>query len=99
MTISGIQDKIKTNDYRFSEHTLKQMILRRVERYEITEAILNGKIIEDYPDDKYSPSCLIYGVTSQGRDLHVVVSLPPKVVVITVYEPNENEWINFSIRK
>jgi hypothetical protein len=28
-------------------------------------------VIEEYPTDKYSPSCLIYGVTALGRVLHV----------------------------
>jgi hypothetical protein len=27
--------------------------------FNIKEAILIGEIIEEYPDDKYSPSCLI----------------------------------------
>jgi hypothetical protein len=34
-----------------------------------------GEIIEEYPDDKYSPSCLIYGKTEGGRELHVHAAL------------------------
>ena len=56
-------------------------------------------IIEEYPDDKYSPSCLIYGQTLVRRDLHVQVSLPPKVVIITTYEPDPDEWVDHSIRR
>ncbi|MFO0792498.1 MAG: hypothetical protein U0586_00370 [Candidatus Brocadiaceae bacterium] len=36
------------------------------------------------------PSCLIYGKTKNGRDLHVQISLLPVVVVITTYEPDPN---------
>jgi hypothetical protein len=57
------------------------------------------EIIEEYPDDKYFPSCLIYGKTWKGRDLHVQISLPPLVVVITTYEPDPEEWIGFKIRR
>lgn len=57
------------------------------------------EIIEEYPDDKYSPSSLIYGKTEKGRDLHVQISLPPIVVVITTYEPDPEEWINCKIRR
>jgi len=58
-----------------------------------------GEIIEKYPDDKYSPSCLIYGKTRGERDLHVQVSLPPLVVIITAYEPDESEWIDYRFRR
>ncbi|MGV8149959.1 MAG: DUF4258 domain-containing protein [Alkaliphilus sp.] len=55
--------------------------------------------MEEYPDDKYSPSCLIYGRTRGGRDIHVQLSSPPSVVIITVYEPDESEWINCQVRR
>jgi len=99
MQIDPIRNKILKNEYRFSEHAVKRMIKRFIERFEIEEAIINGEIIEEYPDDKYSPSCLIYGKTKAGRNLHVQVSLPPKVVVITTYEPEPSEWIDCKIRR
>ncbi|MEG4054235.1 MULTISPECIES: DUF4258 domain-containing protein [unclassified Microcoleus] len=33
-----------------------------------------GEVIEEYPDDKYSPSCLIFGLTIANRPLHVQCS-------------------------
>jgi hypothetical protein len=89
-----IQERIRLGDYRFSDHAVKRMLERTIERIEIEEAICNGTIIEEYPDDKYSPSCLIYGQTLDKRDLHVQVSVPPRVVIITVYEPDPSEWID-----
>ena len=99
MPIKPIRDKILKSEHRFSEHAVKRMIKRSIECFEVGEAIINGEIIEDYPDDKYSPSCLIYGKTKNGRDIHVQVSLPPKVVVITTYEPGPDEWIDCKIRR
>ncbi len=75
------------------------MIKRSITRLEIEEAVINGEIIEEYPDDKYSPSCLIYGRTKTGKDLHVQLSLPPSIIVITTYDPDPEEWINCKIRK
>ena len=75
------------------------MIKRSIDRVEIEETVLAGEIIEEYPDEKYSPSCLIYGKTDNGRDLHVQLSLPPLVVIITVYDPDPEEWINGKIRR
>ncbi len=69
--------------------------------HEVKIALLAGEIIEEYPNDKYGPSCLIFGTSSIGRPLHVQCSYPtrPLVKVITVYEPNPLEWINFRSRR
>lgn len=99
MTIKVIQDKIKGGKYRFSDHAVKRMIKRSIDRSEVEQAILSGEIIEEYPEDKYSPGCLIYGKTEEGRNLHVQISLPPRIVVVTVYEPDPREWINHKIRR
>jgi len=99
MDILGIRVKIGAGEYRFSDHSVKQMIKRSVDRFEIEESVSAGEIIEEYPEDKYSPSCLVYGKTKAGRNLHVQLSLPPAVVVVTVYEPEETEWINYRVRR
>lgn len=99
MSIEEIQDKITKSEYRLSDHAVKMMIKRSIKRSELKNAIINGEIIEEYPDDKYSPSCLIYGKTEGGRDLHIQVSLPPKVIIITAYEPDLNEWIDGRVRR
>ena len=91
MTLDGIRNKIKEGQYGFSDHAVKRMIKRSLSRREVETVINEGEIIEEYPHDKYSPSCLVYGKTEAGRDLHIHVSLPPIVVVITAYEPDPEE--------
>jgi hypothetical protein len=78
---------------------VKRMIQRSVTRADVEKVILSGEIIEEYPDDKYSASCLIYGKTEAGRDLHVQVTHAPTVVVITVYEPDPKEWVACRTRR
>ncbi|HAP68090.1 MAG TPA: hypothetical protein DCQ99_10085 [Nitrospinae bacterium] len=99
MSLKDIQSKIKSGDYSFSDHAVKRMIKRDILRPEVEKAVFQGEIIEEYPDDKYSPSCLVYGKTQGGRDLHVQVSFPPSVVIITAYEPDQKEWLNCKIRR
>lgn len=99
MEIEEIKVKIKIVDYRFSDHAVKRMIRRSIARSELEEAVLSGDIIEEYPDDKYSPSCLVYRRTKSGRHLHVQLSLPPAVVVITAYDPDKTEWIAYRVRR
>ena len=94
MTLDGIRNKIKEGQYGFSDHAVKRMIKKSISRQEVETVISEGEIIEEYPHDKYSPSCLVYGKTEAGRDLHIQVSLPPVVVVITAYEPDPGGWEN-----
>ena len=96
-----IRTKIAVDEFEFSKHAVDQTIIRRVSVTEIREAIAKGEIIEDYPDDKYGPSCLIYGKTAGGRAIHVQCSYPSRQVmkIITVYEPDPERWIEFNVRR
>jgi len=99
MEIEAIRVIIGKGEYRFSDHSVKRMIRRSIDRLEIEEAVSYGEIIEEYPDDKYGPSCLVYGKTNAGRHIHVQISLPQSVVIITAYEPDDTEWIDFRVRR
>ena len=99
MNILAIQKEIREDNIFFSEHAVRQMAKRNINDNDVVETILSGEIIEEYPADKYSPSCLIFGETKSKRPLHVVCSLPPRVRIITVYQPDPDEWINNRRRK
>jgi hypothetical protein len=99
--IDDLRSKISQNAFEFSKHAVDQTILRNISVREIRDVINNGEIIEDYPDDKYGPSCLIFGVTQIGRPIHIQCSYPsrPIVKVVTVYEPNPDRWIDYKVRR
>ena len=40
----------------------------------------------------YGPACLVFGKTKQGKVLHILFALEPMVAIITVYEPDPDEW-------
>lgn len=96
-------EKIKTafidRTFRYTKHGAEQRINRRISSNEIEEVVLDGEIIEDYPFDKYGPSCLISGKTEQGRTLHIQIALYPIISIVTVYEPNPEKWIDDTIRR
>lgn len=94
--IEEIRAKIRAGQFEFSKHAVDQSILRGISVQELREAIANGEIIEDYPEDKYGPSCLILGFTQAGRPLHIQCSYPSR---ITLYEPDPARWIDFKIRR
>ncbi len=100
--IDEICAKIKRRQYEFSKHAVDQSIIRDIGVSEVEDALATrSEKIEDYPDDKYGPSCLILGFTEAGRPLHIQCSYPsrPLVKIITLYEPDPDLWINFRIRR
>jgi hypothetical protein len=94
MEILSLRFAVQQENLFFTEHAIRQMAKRDIMDGEVREAILSGDIIEEYPEDKYGPSCLIYGCTQHARPLHVQCSLPPRVRVITVYQPDPDEWVD-----
>src|SRR5690349_2515159 len=99
--LADIQAKFASDQFEFSRHAVDQTLKRAISVSEIREAIGSGEIIEDYPLDKYGPSCLIFGLTASRRPLHVRCSYPsrPLIKVITLYEPDPRLWVNFRERK
>lgn len=82
-------------------HAARCLLQREISELEIRQAGSNAAIIEEYPDDKYSPSCLLLGYTQNGRPLHILVSLADTILVrvITVYEPDQADWVNYTTRR
>jgi Domain of unknown function (DUF4258) len=99
--IEVIREKILKNQYEYSQHALNQSLLRKITVKEVKETILQGEIIENYPDDKYGASCLIFGLTKAKRPLHIQCSYPtrPLIKIITLYQPDFQRWIDYKIRK
>ncbi|AUB39674.1 Protein of unknown function DUF4258 [Nostoc flagelliforme CCNUN1] len=92
--IEEIRQKVADEKFEFSKHAVDQSILRQVQVQEIKEVIANGQVIEDYPNDKYGPSCLISGLTQTRRPIHVQCSYPSRslVRIITLYQPDPQKW-------
>lgn len=99
MDLAAIQEAVSQGEYQYTLHATQRTTIRKISRTELTQAIAKAEIIEEYPQDKYGPSCLLYGETDTGRILHIQISLPPSVKIITAYEPDPNEWINHRVRK
>ena len=99
--IRRIREKIARGEFEFSQHAIDQSAIRGITTGEVRETFAAGEIIEDYPDDKYGPSCLVLGFTAEGRPLHVQCSYPsrPLVKFITLYEPDPRLWIDYRKRR
>ena len=80
-TLDKVRNQLEIGEFDFSRHALRRAVERNVSEAEIMEAGRAAIIIEEYPDDKYSPSCLLLGYTQAGRPLHLQVSLAERPLV------------------
>ena len=93
--------QLSTGEFDFSLHAVKRAVERNISEQEIRQAGMAADIIEEYTEDKYSPSCLLLGFTQTRRPLHIQVSRANTdlVKIITIYEPRAAEWIDYSERR
>jgi hypothetical protein len=100
-SLEQILHQLAVGEFEFSRHALKRAVERNISDDEIRQAAENAQLIEDYPDDKYSPSCLVFGVTRENRPLYLQVSYADTSMarIITLYEPDPADWIEFRNRR
>ncbi|MSQ50779.1 MAG: DUF4258 domain-containing protein [Betaproteobacteria bacterium] len=100
-TLAQIQQQLAAGEFDFSQHAFMRAVERNISEEEIRTAGAQARIIEAYPGDKYSPSVLMLGFTSVGRPLHIQVSLADSEItkIITLYEPDPNEWEELQTRR
>lgn len=86
--ISWIIEQVRKNKYYFSKHGDQERQNDNLLISEVEEALLSGRIIEQYPNTGRGESCLVVGFTEEGKPIHVVCGQRGKeMVVITVYIP------------
>ncbi len=100
MNKQWIKDRVEKGNYQLKLHAMERSSIRGIDPLEIKEALFNGEIIEDYPTDKRGHSCLVYGKSKIGRDIHALCGMAYDTLwIITVYEPDPAEWVNPKTRR
>jgi hypothetical protein len=94
MELQTIQDQIRQGEYEISFHAEKERYAEDISLADIETTILNGEILEDYPNDPRGESCLILGHDAKGRPIHVVCGYTSTryIRAITVYLPKQPKW-------
>lgn len=81
------QSKIK-----WSGHASARIQQREISREDVINCIMNGEIIEQYPDYWLNPACLIFGCSVDNKIIHVVIGLDDYVHIVTAYFPDEGNF-------
>lgn len=86
----------------FSNHAVKQMFQRSISVDDVKFVLLNGILVNNYPDDNPLPSKLLFA-SCNNRNIHVVCSeniFENEIVIITTYIASPDSWENdFVTRK
>lgn len=101
MNIDDIIEAVRGSRVKITEHADEEAADDRLSYEEIYYSVIHGQIIEDYPEDKPYPSCLILGRTFVGEPIHSVWAYNREncwAVLITVYRPDPDRWIDWKVR-
>ncbi len=95
MDIGELRAKVRAGEYFLSAHADLERKNDDLEVSQIQEALLNGEILEQYPDAGRGESCLIVGFAG-NTPIHVVCgwARDRKLVIITVYIPRPPKFVD-----
>lgn len=102
MDVETLRNRVKAGNYLVKGHAIQHALKEGFERRNMVEAILNGAIIEEYPDDQ---RVLICGQMSTGElssaYLHIVCEYGDLVYIeiVTAYVPDERLWERPPLRR
>ncbi|MBM3891284.1 MAG: DUF4258 domain-containing protein [Verrucomicrobia bacterium] len=101
LTINWIQAQVASGSYEFSEHADFERGADKLTIADIEAAILDGEILEQYPDDPRGASCLVLGHAPDRRPVHIVCGKTPldSLRIITVYVPTLPKWLDERTRR
>ncbi|WHZ24816.1 MAG: hypothetical protein OJF47_003928 [Nitrospira sp.] len=104
MTIDEIRQLVRDGRYEVSIHAQQERLEDDLDIDEIEKAVLQGELIEEYPNDPRGPSCLVGGMAGV-KPIHVVLGwatrkqLTEKTLrMITVYIPRPPKWKDMRTR-
>ena len=100
--LAQLQEKVRQRQYKLTSHAEQERESDKITIREIEEALFSHQVevIESYPGDIRGRSCLILGFTKRGSPLHMVCGLgAEELIVITVYRPDSQQWIDWRLRR
>jgi hypothetical protein len=90
----GNGERVETKEYVYTHHADIERKADELTFAQVEEALLNGEILEQYPDTGRGESCLIVGF-AKDVPIHVVCGWRgEKVALITVYIPCPPKFVD-----
>lgn len=94
MNIDEIKAKVRANRYVYTYHAEIERRADGLTLAQVEKALLNGEILEHYPDTGRGESCLVVGLT-RDVPIHIVCGWRgERVSLITVYIPRPPKFVD-----
>ena len=91
--LQRIRAQSAAEEIRITIHAQQEMVDEDISLDQVRQAVANSQILENYPEHRRGPCCLVSGDTVAGRPLHVVcTTAQPVLIIITTYEPKPPKW-------
>lgn len=92
MNIEQIRELCTQSKIKWSSHATSRIQQRGINRNDVVNCIMNGEIIEQYPDYWLNPACLIFGYSLDNKIIHVVVGIDEYIHIVTAYFPDTEKF-------
>jgi hypothetical protein len=67
VVLGRIRALVAAGAYRIAQHARGEMVEESIAMADVVQALMNGAVIEDYPDHRRGPCCLVAGRDDAGR--------------------------------
>lgn len=93
LTIELLQKLCDNNAVVWTTHALRRLQERSLYREDVFNAISTGRIIEQYPESYPYPACLVLGLNTNNKDIHIVCGCNGELIkIITAYYPTPDKF-------
>lgn len=94
---------VKEGRIKWQRHALQRMMERDISREEVKQVLLEGELIEEYPNDFPLQSGLFPGFINNDEPLHIVTAVDSELnwcYIVTAYRPSSERFeSDFKTRK
>jgi hypothetical protein len=102
-TFELIRALVISGDIRISDHGYDEISEENILARDVIKGVLDGVVVEDYPNYAKGPCALILQFDHDRRPLHVVWGIPKNMsspaVVVTAYRPDPDLWSDDFLRR
>ena len=102
-TFEQIRYLVERREVMISDHGYDQLVQNDIFVKDIMASIIDGVVLEDYPEYPKGPCVLALQKDRDGKPIHVVWGIPKNAsspaVVVTAYRPDIERWSDNSLRR
>ena len=100
VVLERVRAQAIAENVRITQHAQQEMAEEDITLDEVLQTIASAQLLENYPEHRRGPCCLLNGRTTNGRPVHIVcTTAQPALIIITVYEPKPPKWVTPTQRR